>query len=195
MLSLSVGANITRTWRTSLRAQIYDEDRTNGTPLQDNDTNQRQASVDVNGAGAWGDLRIRGFAAGQGYDQAFSAVNATRTAETLSSRQRVGATVGGASAEYVRSLGRVVLLAGGDARRVEGDMIERRPVGRPDPRRWPAGHARRLRPGHLGRHVADSSWWAACAPTPSTSTPPRAARATSTRSRRRARSPGRRRTR
>ena len=131
VLALSVGGAITRTWRTSLRAQVYDEDRTNGTPLQDNDTNQRQASLDVTGAGAWGDLRIRGFALGQGYDQAFSAVNATRTAETLSSRQRVAATSGGASAEYVRAIGRVVLLAGGDARRVEGDMIERRPVGAP----------------------------------------------------------------
>jgi outer membrane receptor protein involved in Fe transport len=131
VFSVSVGGALTRMWRTSLRGQVYDENRTNGTPLQDNDTNQRQASVEVSGGGAWGDLRIRGFAAGQGYDQAFSAVNATRTAETLSSRQRVAATVGGASAEYVRAIGRVVLLAGGDARRVEGDMIERRPAGAP----------------------------------------------------------------
>ncbi len=131
VLSLSVGGAITRMWRASLRGQVYDEDRTNGTPLQDNDTNQRQASVDVTGGGPWGDLRLRAFAAGQGYDQAFSAVNAARTAETLSSRQRVAATIGGGSAEYVRSIGRVVLLAGGDARRVEGDMIERRPVGAP----------------------------------------------------------------
>jgi outer membrane receptor protein involved in Fe transport len=131
VLSLSVGGAITRMWRTSLRGQVYDENRTNGTPLQDNDTNQRQASLDVTGGGPWGDLRLRAFAAGQGYDQAFSAVNATRTAETLTSRQRVASTVGGGSAEYVRSIGRVVLLAGGDARRVEGDMIERRPVGAP----------------------------------------------------------------
>jgi len=131
VLSVSAGAAITRLWRTSLRAQVYDEDRTNGTPLQDNDTNQRQASIDVTGAGPWGDLRVRGFALGQGYDQAFSAVNATRTGETLSSRQRVSATSAGASAEYVRAIGRVVLLAGGDMRRVEGDMIERRPTGAP----------------------------------------------------------------
>jgi outer membrane receptor protein involved in Fe transport len=131
VFSVSVGGALTRMWRTSLRGQVYDENRTNGTPLQDNDTNQRQASLEVAGGGAWGDLRVRGFAAGQGYDQAFSAVNATRTAETLSSRQRVAATVGGASAEYVRAIGRVVLLAGGDARRVEGDMIERRPTGAP----------------------------------------------------------------
>lgn len=131
VLSVSVGGAITRLWRTSLRGQVYDENRTNGTPLQDNDTNQRQASLDVSGGGPWGDLRLRGFAAGQGYDQAFSAVNATRNAETLTSRQRVAATVGGASAEYVRSIGRVVVLAGGDARRVEGDMIERRPTGNP----------------------------------------------------------------
>ncbi|WP_239491341.1 TonB-dependent receptor [Luteitalea sp. TBR-22] len=131
VLSATVGGAITRLWRASLRGHVYDEDRTNGTPLQDNDTNQRQASFDIAGAGPWGDLRLRAFALGQGYDQAFSAVNATRTAETLSSRQRVASTMGGGSAEFVRALGRVVLLAGGDFRRVDGDMIERRPVGAP----------------------------------------------------------------
>lgn len=131
VLALTVGGAITPAWRASLRGQVYDENRTNGTPLQDNDTNQRQASFDVGGTGAWGDLRVRGFAAGQGYDQAFSAVNATRTAETLSSRQRVAATVSGGSAEYVRAMGTVVLLAGADARRVEGDMVENRPTGAP----------------------------------------------------------------
>ncbi len=131
VLSVSVGGAITRLWRASLRGQVYDEDRTNGTPLQNNDTNQRQASLEVSGAGTWGDLRIRGFAAGQGYDQSFSAVNSTRTGETLSSRQRVASTVSGASAEYVRAIGAVVLLAGADARSVEGDMVETRPVGVP----------------------------------------------------------------
>jgi len=131
VLSLSAGASITRLWRASLRAQVYDADRTNGTPLQDNDTNQRQASLDLTGAGAWGDVRVRGFAAGQGYDQAFSAVNAARTGETLNLRQRVAASVGGASAEFVRGFGSMVLLAGVDGRRVEGDLIERRPTGAP----------------------------------------------------------------
>lgn len=127
--TVSIGGAITSAWRASLRGQVYDENRTNGTPLQDNDTNQRQASLEVTGATSWGDLRVRGFSSGQGYDQAFSAVNASRTAETLSSRQRVSSTVSGGSVEYVRSLGRVVLLAGGDARRVEGHMVERRPTG------------------------------------------------------------------
>lgn len=131
VLALSVGGSLTQSWRASVRGQVYDENRTNGTPVQDNDTNQRQASVEVAGNGAWGDLRVRGFAAGQGYDQAFSAVNATRTSETLNSRQRVASTVSGASAEYVRALGQVVLLAGGDVRSVEGEMVENRPTGAP----------------------------------------------------------------
>jgi outer membrane receptor protein involved in Fe transport len=129
--AVSAGGALTDTWRVSGRVQAYSEDRTNGTPLQDNDTNQRQGSVELSGAGAWGDLRIRGFGAGQGYDQAFSAVNATRTAETLSSRQRVASTMRGGSAEYVRPVAQVVLLAGADVRQVEGDLVENRPTGVP----------------------------------------------------------------
>ncbi|MGI8671047.1 MAG: TonB-dependent receptor, partial [Luteitalea sp.] len=55
-------------WRASIRGQVFDEDRKNGTLLQDNDTNQRQASADLAGFGRWGDLRVRAFSAGQGYD-------------------------------------------------------------------------------------------------------------------------------
>ncbi|MCC6162910.1 MAG: TonB-dependent receptor [Acidobacteria bacterium] len=131
VLSGSVSFAMHHAWRASVRGQVFDEERTNGTPLQDNDTNQRQASAEVFGNGRWGDLRVRGFMAGQGYDQAFSAVNAARVGETLSSRQRVAASVRGGSAEYVRAMGRVVLLAGGDVRRVEGDMVERRQTGAP----------------------------------------------------------------
>ena len=127
----SVGGALSRTWRASVRGLYLGEDRTNGTPLQDTDTNQRQASVELAGNAAWGDLRLRGFTAGQGYDQAFSAVNATRTGETLSSRQQVGATMSGGSAEYIRPIGAVVLLAGGDMRQVEGELTEIRPIGAP----------------------------------------------------------------
>jgi outer membrane receptor protein involved in Fe transport len=129
--AINVSGGLTPSWRLSGRAQIYTEDRTNGTPLQDNDTDQRQGSVDVAGAGGWGDLRIRGFGASQGYDQAFSAVNAARTSETLSSRQRVASSMRGGSAEYVRPVAQVVLLAGADVRQVEGDLVETRPVGAP----------------------------------------------------------------
>ena len=131
IVSATFGAAITRSWRATVRAHHYGEDRTNGTPLQDNDTNQRQVSVDVTGVSTWGDLRVRGFHGGQGYDQAFSAVNATRTGETLSSRQRVGSTMSGGAVEYTRALGGAVLLAGADVRQVEGDMVERRPTGAP----------------------------------------------------------------
>ncbi len=118
-------------WRASIRGQVFDEDRKNGTLLQDNDTNQRQASADLAGFGRWGDLRVRAFSAGQGYDQAFSAVNASRSSETLSSRQRVASTMDGGAVEYVRAVRAVTLLAGGDVRQVEGDVIETRPMGAP----------------------------------------------------------------
>ncbi len=127
----SIGGALSDTWRASVRGHYHTEDRTNGTPLQDNDINQRQGSAEVAGNGAWGDLRVRGFVAGQGYDQAFSAVNAARTGETLSLRQRVASTMRGGSAEYVRPIGAVVLLAGGDVRQVDGELIETRPTGAP----------------------------------------------------------------
>ena len=127
----SAGGALSRGWRASARGHFFQEDRTNGTPLQDNDTNQRQISADLAGNGVWGDLRVRGFTGDQGYDQAFSAVNATRDAETLTSRQRVGSSMSGGSVEYLRPIGQVVLLAGADLRQVDGDMIETRPVGAP----------------------------------------------------------------
>lgn len=129
--AFSAGGALTDGWRVSGRGQAYAEDRTNGTPLQDNDTNQKQGSAEVAGTGGWGDLRFRGFAAAQGYDQSFSAVNAARTGETLSSRQRVASSMRGGSAEYVRPIAQVVLLAGADIRQVEGDLIENRPTGVP----------------------------------------------------------------
>jgi outer membrane receptor protein involved in Fe transport len=70
-------------------------------------------------------LRVRGFAAGQGYDQSFSAVAADRTSESLSLRQQVQSRLSGGSAEYLGIAGRVTWLGGVDIRRVTGDLTER----------------------------------------------------------------------
>lgn len=118
-----------RGWQATVRGGVHGEDRTNGTPLQDNDTNQRQVAGDVAGRAGAGELRVRAFAASQGYDQAFSAVNAARTSENLTLRQQVQSGLSGGSAEYLGSTGVVTWLGGVDVRRVAGDLAERPAAG------------------------------------------------------------------
>jgi len=118
----------------SLRVQGFDEDRTNGTPLQTNDTNQHQASLRAAGAAGGGAWQASGYASSQGYDQSFTSVSADRTSETLTQRQRVPSEAAGGSADWMRVWGRTTLVAGGEGRRVEGTTDEIRYVaGRPQP--------------------------------------------------------------
>lgn len=127
--TVSVMAPSMRGWQAGLRGGVHSEDRTNGTPLQENDINQRQIAADVSGRAGAGDLRVRGFAAGQGYDQSFSAVAADRTTENLTLRQQVQSRLSGGSAEYLGIAGRVTWLGGVDIRRVAGDLTERNAFG------------------------------------------------------------------
>ena len=118
----------------SARVQGFDEDRTNGTPLQTNDTNQHQASLRVNGflgGGAW---QASGFATNQTYDQSFTAVAAGRASESLTQLQRVPSESSGGSGDWLRVWGRTTLVAGAEGKRVEGTTNETRYVAnRPQP--------------------------------------------------------------
>jgi outer membrane receptor protein involved in Fe transport len=110
------------------RVQGFSEKRENGTPLQDNDTNQRQYAVRGSGnvlGGAW---QGAGFGTHQTYDQAFSSVNATRAAETLTQRQRVPSEMAGGSADWLRAFGSATLLAGAELKQVDGKTVETRYV-------------------------------------------------------------------
>lgn len=127
--TLSILAPTMRGWQAGLRGGVHSEDRTNGTPLQENDTNQRQVAGDVSGRAGNGDLRVRAFAAGQGYDQSFSAVAADRASESLTLRQQVTSRLSGGSGEYLGIAGRVTWLGGVDLRRVTGDLTERNAFG------------------------------------------------------------------
>jgi outer membrane receptor protein involved in Fe transport len=118
----------------SARVQGFDEDRTNGTPLQVNDTNQHQGSLRASGFVGGGAWQASGFASSQTYDQSFSAVAAGRASESLTQLQRVPSEAAGGSADWLRVWGRATLVAGGDGRRVEGTTNETRYVaGRPQP--------------------------------------------------------------
>ena len=118
----------------SARVQGFDEDRTNGTPLQVNDTNQHQASLRASGFVGGGAWQSSGFASSQTYDQSFSSVAPGRASESLTQRQRVPSEAAGGSADWLRVWGRSTLVAGGEGRRVEGTTNETRYVaGRPQP--------------------------------------------------------------
>lgn len=117
-----------------LRGQLFSEDRENGTPLQTNDTNQRQLAARLQGdvfGGAW---QAAAYGASQGYDQSFSAVTADRRSESLTQRQRVPSDAIGGSAEWFRTFAGTVILVGTETRNVSGTTTEIRFVnGNPQP--------------------------------------------------------------
>ena len=119
-----------------LRGGAFGESRTNGTPLQVNDTDWQElsAGADVSTAAA-GAFSLRAWYSTQTYHQTFSAVSADRTTESLTRAQRVPAEAAGASLQWSRGLGsRHALLAGAEMKRVEGRSDETPYVaGRPLP--------------------------------------------------------------
>ena len=104
-----------------LRGSRYLEERGNGTPLQRNDTGLTEWSAGFDGAAAGGAIALRGYRSDETFHQTFSAISADRSAETLTSRQRVPSSATGGSARWTRALGAVhEAAAGADYREVEG---------------------------------------------------------------------------
>lgn len=112
------------------RPSFFGEVRTNGTGLQTNRTHIRQFS-------AGGDLDLeklfhfsnsraewQAYGGTQVYDQVFSAVNAARTAESLTRIQRVPAQVAGFSGRFSSSVKDHALLFGIEGREVRGASDE-----------------------------------------------------------------------
>ncbi|CAN5178504.1 TonB-dependent receptor [soil metagenome] len=129
--STNLNATLTRDIGQSsslfFRPSYFGEVRTNGTGLQTNRTHVRQAV-------AGGDILLkpsrdlkiswRGFAGTQVFDQVFSAVNAGRTAETVTRVQRSPSQNAGLSAYGSFIAGNHVILAGTDIRIVRGSSDE-----------------------------------------------------------------------
>jgi outer membrane receptor protein involved in Fe transport len=107
-----------------LRLSRYTESRNNGTPLQINDTAIRQiaAGTDIRTGG--GSLLLRGYDSDQDYHQTFSAIAADRNSERLTVDQRVPSSGRGGSVQWFSTIGRNVIVAGGDARQVNGASNE-----------------------------------------------------------------------
>jgi outer membrane cobalamin receptor len=120
----SLGYQAANGWQVEVRASVFSEDRKNGTPAVINATASRQGSGEVVGAVGGGLLTVRGFGGTQGFDQTFSAVNATRTLEAVNRVQHVPTKVVGTGGQWVRPIGRHAFLAGIESRFIDGTTIE-----------------------------------------------------------------------
>jgi outer membrane receptor protein involved in Fe transport len=109
-----------------VRGALFGESRTNGTPLQVNDTDAQELSLGADaGTSGNGLLSLRAWYGTQDYHQTFSAVSADRASETLTRVQDVPSESAGASVQWSRGLGaRHALLVGAEARRVDGTSDE-----------------------------------------------------------------------
>jgi outer membrane receptor protein involved in Fe transport len=121
---VTLGYQAANGWRADAAGSVFDEDRLNGTPAVINSTASRSLSLDVAGGVAGGLLSVRGFGGTQDYLQTFSAVNATRTAESLNRVQRVPTEVVGFGGQWVLPLDRHALLVGAETRHIEGTTVE-----------------------------------------------------------------------
>jgi outer membrane receptor protein involved in Fe transport len=86
--------------------------------VQTNSTDLRQGRADLAAPLFGGRLEVYAHAGDQVYRQAFSAVNAARTAETLTVRQRVPASQFGYGATWRRLFGGLDLVAGAETREI-----------------------------------------------------------------------------
>jgi outer membrane receptor protein involved in Fe transport len=120
----STGYQAANGWRVDVVANVFDEDRTNGTPQSINSTAWRQGSGEVAGAVGGGLLGARGFGGTQDYRQTFTTVNANRTAETLIRDQSVPSTSGGLGGQWSRAWGAHSLLVGSEGRSIDGTSID-----------------------------------------------------------------------
>ncbi|MDP9192107.1 MAG: TonB-dependent receptor [Acidobacteriota bacterium] len=110
-----------------LRLSHYRESRSNGTPLQENDTTLRHAAGGGDMALFGGSLALRGYGSDQDYFQTFTAIDADRNGERLTVEQRVPSRGIGGSAQYTRAFGtRHVIVAGAEAKEAEGVSDELR---------------------------------------------------------------------
>ena len=119
--TVHVGRRLSPAATAFVSAALLGESRENGTPLQVNDTDFQQASGGVDWSGERGAVTMRAWYGTQTYHQAFSAVSADRTSETLTRRQRVPATAAGLTLQWSRTVGaRHALVAGAEGRFVRG---------------------------------------------------------------------------
>lgn len=108
-----------------VQGSFFGESRTNGTPLQVNDTDFQQASGGADWSGRAGAVSLRAWYGTQAYHQSFSAVAGDRSAETLVRQQHVPSNAGGLTLQWSRAVGTSqALVAGVDGLFVGGRSDE-----------------------------------------------------------------------
>jgi outer membrane receptor protein involved in Fe transport len=125
-LDLMVERRVTDKGRLFMRGAIFGESRTNGTPLQTNQTYIRQLSTGLDlQTKRLGSFNLRLYGGTEVFDQKFSAVAADRKSETLTRVQRVPSQFAGLTVQWSRAVGAgQTLVAGLDAREVRGASDE-----------------------------------------------------------------------
>ena len=122
------GAYAPGPWHASLRANYYDENRSNGTPLTYNNTNQTQVSSEAGGTAAGGAWTVRFSGGSQTYYQTFSAVTAVagvaRAGERLTRTQDMPSTFLNYSAQFSRPLRSTTVLVGAEGKRTSSEVTE-----------------------------------------------------------------------
>ncbi|HTL45228.1 MAG TPA: TonB-dependent receptor [Vicinamibacterales bacterium] len=106
------------------RGGYFSEDRNNGTPAQVNATISRWGAATVRGSAAGGAWEARVDSTSTSYRQTFSAVNAARDAERLTSLQWVAASTTGAAVTWIRARTRTSVLLTASTRYWSADLEE-----------------------------------------------------------------------
>ena len=113
-------------WRATVRANVANESRGNGTPVQVNDTDWRQFAGEVNGALAGGFWTARITGGSQDYFQTFSAIAADRQSERLTNDQTVPGDFVTGGGQWMRTWKRADVLVGAEGRQTTADIHETR---------------------------------------------------------------------
>jgi outer membrane receptor protein involved in Fe transport len=108
-----------------LRGNVLNEARSNGTPLQTNGTRLwRYAAGGDWSAGDAGRFLVRFYGTDQNFRQSFSAINATRTSEKLTSFHVDPSQEVGGAVQWGKSYRSLTLVAGGDVLDNRGTDLE-----------------------------------------------------------------------
>jgi outer membrane cobalamin receptor len=120
----SVAYQMSSGWRLDARANVFRENRENGTPAVVNDTDARQGAGEISGSVGGGLLAVRMFGGTQDYDQTFSAVSADRRSEALNRIQRIPTRATGLGGQWIHPWRRHSLLLGAEGRFIKGRTVE-----------------------------------------------------------------------
>jgi outer membrane receptor protein involved in Fe transport len=111
--------------RIFARGEYFQERRTNGTPLQNNDTKIFSLRTGMDLATAVGSFALRGWLQSEIYHQSFSSISTDRDSELLTRLQTVPSGAGGASLQWTKNFSsKGNIFAGSEFRTVRGSSDE-----------------------------------------------------------------------